>query len=615
MIEQALTPIRTKLSIHRPAAVSLLFQLARPHWKLVASAFSANVVSALLEGTTLAALTLALQVLSNPPGSLLPWLNDAALRWGKEPLFLALILSAIAAQFLRSGFQFLSETAAVSLQAFVQAEAYARIYRHIVRLPFQKISSYRLGDLTNYISQAEQLHEICGRLNELARTFLLVAVYAGLLFWLSWPLTLVAVAAYWVISRLFRNILTAVVRHAHTYVQNTVRLNEQTTEFLQATRLIHTFGRQEETLQTVSGLARDGIASRRKATLWSNAVEPITDSLTVLGAGAFLICGYFVMGAGWAPALSRLLAFLMALYRVTPRLRGVYAGTAVLASLLPNIARLSEIMEEPEEAPDSARGAFPGLRNSIEFRGVSMRYLPDEPQVLERLSFEVPRGSFTALVGVSGTGKSTVIDLLLRLFDPTAGQILVDGEPLSSYTKVSWRERLGVVAQDTFLFHASIRENIAFGRPGAGTEDVTAAARAAHADAFIQRLGNGYETAVGDRGYRLSGGQCQRLALARALIRRPDILILDEATSSLDSESERLIQQALEQQRGQRTIFAIAHRLSTVAHADQILVLAEGHLAEQGTHAQLLRQGGVYARLWKLQSEDRIEFVRKELVS
>jgi ATP-binding cassette subfamily B protein/subfamily B ATP-binding cassette protein MsbA len=243
------------------------------------------------------------------------------------------------------------------------------------------------------------------------------------------------------------------------------------------------------------------------------------------------------------------------------------------------------------------------LQGAIEFRHVTFRYKPDEPPALVDFSVRIPYGRFVAIVGGSGAGKSTMVDLLLGLFEPTKGAILVDGTELRTCDLVAWRGRLGVVDQDPFLFHATIRENIAYGKPDATTEEIMAAVRAAHAEGFIARLSDGYETVIGERGCRLSGGQRQRIAPARALVRKPDVLILDEATSALDSESERQIRSALEEQRGQRTILTIAHRLSTISRADQIGVLMEGKLVAQGTHQQLLMRNGPYAHSWRLQSE------------
>jgi ABC-type multidrug transport system fused ATPase/permease subunit len=216
----------------------------------------------------------------------------------------------------------------------------------------------------------------------------------------------------------------------------------------------------------------------------------------------------------------------------------------------------------------------------------------------------------TAIVGESGAGKSTVLDLILRLYDPTAGAILADGIPLPEYDQKAWRNLIGMVNQDIHIFNASIHQNIAFRRPDADREEVERAARIANAHEFILELPNGYDTVVGERGMRLSGGQRQRIAIARAVLHDAPILILDEATSELDSHIERKIQESIARLSSDRTIIAVAHRLSTISMADQILVLESGRLVEQGTHSELLDLSGIYASLWRIQSQSE-EKVRK----
>ena len=221
--------------------------------------------------------------------------------------------------------------------------------------------------------------------------------------------------------------------------------------------------------------------------------------------------------------------------------------------------------------------------------------------MLDDVSFEIARGSIVALVGSSGAGKSTVMDLLARFYDPTQGRITIDGVDLRDVTLGSLRGQLGIVTQETILFHDTVRGNIAYGLPAASDDDVRRAAEAVHAHNFVRALPQGYDTVIGDRGVRLSGGERQRLAIARALLRNPPILLLDEATSALDAESERLVQQALEELMRDRTVLVIAHRLSTVQHADQIVVLEGGRVIGTGTHRELLNGGGLYRRLYDLQ--------------
>jgi ABC-type multidrug transport system fused ATPase/permease subunit len=254
----------------------------------------------------------------------------------------------------------------------------------------------------------------------------------------------------------------------------------------------------------------------------------------------------------------------------------------------------------PETAEDAGRTPLGDVSGRVEFRDVAFAYREGMP-VLEEITFDAPAGTTTALVGPSGAGKSTLISLIMAFHYPQSGTILVDGHDLSRVRLLDYRRQLGVVMQDNFLFDGTVRDNIAYARPDATDDEIAAAAAVANADEFIDRFDDGYDTIVGERGVKLSGGQRQRLAIARAIIADPRILILDEATSSLDSESEALIRDGLRRLRRGRTTFVIAHRLSTIQSADQILVLDRGRIVERGTHAELLRAGGLYRSLYERQ--------------
>jgi subfamily B ATP-binding cassette protein MsbA len=263
--------------------------------------------------------------------------------------------------------------------------------------------------------------------------------------------------------------------------------------------------------------------------------------------------------------------------------------------------RIFEFVDTPIEMidPPDAR-TFTGFREALRFEDVSFHYRAGEP-VLEHISFEVRPGQVIALVGPSGGGKTTLVDLAARFYDPTGGRITVDGVDLREFGAGSLRKRLGIVTQDTILFHDTVRNNIAYALPDAAPAQVEAAARAANAHEFIARLPEGYDTVLGERALRLSGGQRQRIAIARAILRDPPMLIFDEATSALDSESERLVQDAIERLLRGRTVFVIAHRLSTVRNADLILVIDEGRIVERGSHEALIAAGGLYRKLHRLQ--------------
>jgi ABC-type multidrug transport system fused ATPase/permease subunit len=285
---------------------------------------------------------------------------------------------------------------------------------------------------------------------------------------------------------------------------------------------------------------------------------------------------------------------------VAPLIQISNIGTQITEAFagLDRIHELRAVHTEDEE--DANRRAIGDMAGEVVFDDVVFEYKPDTP-VLKGISFRAPAGTTTALVGPSGSGKSTLIGLVMAFYRPLRGRVLVDGQDLTELKLRDYRTYLGVVMQDNFLFDGTIRENIAFSHPAATDEEIRRAARIAHCDEFIERFEQQYDTVVGERGVKLSGGQRQRVGIARAILANPRVLILDEATSSLDSEAESMIQDGLRVLRKGRTTFVIAHRLSTIRSADQILVLDQGEIVERGTHAELIARGGLYRRLYEKQ--------------
>ena len=333
----------------------------------------------------------------------------------------------------------------------------------------------------------------------------------------------------------------------------------------------------------------------------SAAAQPLSELAIVLVAVAMLWFGGREIFANRGLAPESFMLFVAALLTT---LSPVKSLAEVNANIQQGVAAAQRVFSMLDTAPaitdHPGAGALPALADRIRYERVSFAYEPGRP-VIEEVSFELGRGEVVALVGSSGAGKSTLMDLLARFYEPTAGRITVDGMDLRDGTVASLRAQLGIVTQETILFHDTVRANIAYGLADASDESVRAAAAAAHAHDFISGLAQGYDTVIGERGVKLSGGERQRLAIARALLKNPPILLLDEATSSLDTESERLVQDALERLMHDRTVLVIAHRLSTVQHADRILVLEHGRVVESGAHRELLERDGIYRRLYDLQ--------------
>ena len=327
------------------------------------------------------------------------------------------------------------------------------------------------------------------------------------------------------------------------------------------------------------------------------AVGPLVETIAAMGVGLALLYVYAVnLSAG---RFFGLISGIFILYEPIKTLSKIHIVMQRSISATTEIFRILDLEPAVKDRPDAI--ALRSTEGQIDFEKVTFRYAPGSPAAVQDLNFRIEPGKSYALVGASGAGKSTVLSLLLRLYDPTSGTVRVDGRDLRALTQKSLREQIGLVTQDTFLFHDTIFNNIEFGRLGATPEVVYAAARTAFAHDFILAQPKGYETVIGDKGCLLSGGQQQRLAIARALLKNAPILLLDEATSSLDSESEKQIQQALERLSAGRTVIAIAHRLSTILSADQIVVMDQGHIKEIGTHRELLEKSGYYRRLYDMQ--------------
>ena len=331
-------------------------------------------------------------------------------------------------------------------------------------------------------------------------------------------------------------------------------------------------------------------------------IAPVVEFLAAIGVSLGIFYAYKVNMSGGT--LFALCFGIFMLYAPTKGMSKTHLNLIRSLAAARNVFSLMRMTPTVDDAPDAV--ALPDCKGEIVFDGVSFGYRPNILAV-ENISISFERGKYYALVGLSGSGKSTMLSLILRFYDPLTGSIRIDGHELRKLTQDSLREQIGIVTQETFLFHETIFKNIAYGRLDATREEVIAAAKQAYAHDFIMAQEKGYDTIVGDRGCQLSGGQQQRLSIARALLKNAPILLLDEATSALDSESEKQIQSALEVLIKGRTVIAIAHRLSTILKADQIVVLDKGSIVETGTHRELLAKGGHYRRLYDLQFEKHDE--------
>jgi subfamily B ATP-binding cassette protein MsbA len=380
-------------------------------------------------------------------------------------------------------------------------------------------------------------------------------------------------------------------------------VNAHISETLSGIRLVKAAGAEDRERARFRTLTGEYFRHFMRAEFARALAAPMTELLAATGTVVLLWYGARLVIAGDLTG-PEFIVFLTLSVKLYAPVKNLAKFPATAQPGLVAAERVFEFLDTPAEiadAPDARR--LDAFKHGIAYERVSFAYRDGEPAVHDA-SFIVPKGTMLALVGPSGSGKSTVVDLLGRFFDVSDGRIAIDGQDIRCVALRDLRGLMGIVPQETVLFHDTVWANIAYGVAGATSEAVQAAARAAHAHEFVRRLPDGYDTVVGERGVELSGGQRQRIAIARALLRDPPVLILDEATSALDTESERVIQDAVERLVEGRTVFVIAHRLSTVQRADQILVMDRGRIVERGTHASLLSESGLYRRLYEMQFEE-----------
>ena len=511
----------------------------------------------------------------------------------------------------------LSQVVSVVAQQAI-ARLREEVQAHLIRLPVHYFDSTKSGTLVSRVmNDPEGIRNLIGTgLIQLTGGLLTAAVAVGVLVSLNWRLTLGTVVFLGAfaggMSVAFKRLRPVFRERGQITAEVTGRL----TETLGGIRLIKVY--TAEARETA--VFREGVQK-----LFANIAKTITGTSATgaLGTAVVGVIGVLIMLVGGRDVVAgrmttgELFTFVLFIGMVAAPLVQIANIGTQLTEAFAGLDRIRELRDmATEDQEDARKRDVPVVEGRVEFDHVSFEYEAGVP-VLRDVTFTAPAGTTTALVGSSGSGKSTLISLIMAFAQPQAGRVLVDGAPVSDLKLRDYRRHLGVVMQDNFLFDGTVKENIAFTKPGATDAEVEAVARVANAHDFIAAFPQGYDTIVGERGVKLSGGQRQRVAIARAILADPRVLILDEATSSLDSESEHLIQEGLRRLREGRTTFVIAHRLSTITSADQILVLERGAVLERGTHAELLALGGRYRELYDRQyrlEEDRFVNPGEELV-
>ena len=610
--------LSTMLSNESPGTqISLLIrQTAVKEWRLLAMNMLSNLILAISEGFTFVVIFQAARLLSGDPDPhLFHWIShfapfaDVMTALNRGQLFILLLLLAITLQLLMSLARYCNGLSVGWFAARCQGRILPILHRYLLSLSYECASRYRVGHLISIASRAPQAVQLQIIEKELfISNLLLLFVYLVALLLLNPWLSIVAATMAAAIASLHRTLSPRIRKASRQQIEVNRQMAVRMTEDLQLLRLLHSSAALRSSENRIEVDARKLERHMIELTWLTPLLEPVSDLMPVLAAAMIGGLSWFLYQGNGQLLVPNLVTLVLIIQRLNIRLARMGSS---LNRLSENTAAMQEVetILNPADKVFRRTGGLPFTRftDRIELCKVSLRYPDRQTYSLRDVNLQLPVGANVALVGESGSGKSSLIDLLVGLYQPTNGIIRVDGVDLERLDLDSWQRQLGVVSQDVLLINGSIKDNIAFSSPDATAEQIAAASRAADAESFILNLPDQYDTLVGERGFRLSGGQRQRLSLARALLQRPQLLILDEATSALDSLSEARILDTIKQISDNITVLSVAHRLSSIRDADEIVVLDQGRVRERGSHHVLMRHGGLYAALWQRQAMQTVK--------
>jgi subfamily B ATP-binding cassette protein MsbA len=575
-----------------------------------------SVVSALTEGVGMSLLASMLDATGGPSSfariPLLGYVSSLFADFSPSGRIQAIVIVMAVVLILRNLLQYAVELLGYVIPLRLEQRLNIRSYLALIAVEISYINEHKYGHLVNGVGGwSSRVTSILRNVSSIIWNVMIVAVYVAVMLLMSWRLTLMTILFFVVMSLALRHLNSQALLKAGQRLNAAVsRVNQIVMETITGMRVVRLCVAEPVMTSRYSGALREVNMHARTMAKLTLLNGPLLSTCAGLFICALLFGNSVVQTGEPSTWIGPILLFLFLLLRLLGPVSSIHLARNNILGALNAFDLLVEFYRDTNERrqPNGSREAA-SLRQAIVLDRVSFSYQPGEKPTLRDISATIERGKMVAVVGPSGAGKSTLINMVARLYDPQQGRILIDGVDLREFDVRSWRRRIAVVTQDTYIFNDTVANNISFGHDNVPRERIEAAARLAAASEFVEKLPQGYDTLVGDRGVRLSGGQQQRVAIARAILSNPDLLIFDEATSHLDTISERAIQDAMENMSKGRTLLVVAHRLSTIRKADKVIVMDEGRVVEEGQHRDLLARRGIY---WEMVEHQRLDLLSED---
>jgi len=584
---------------------------------LIAINIFSSILYSVMEGSTLGVVFLAVSVISGNNNNsfdtgiaslpiikgILLYLNTL----NANTYFSLLIIFAILLQFIQFLARYINKVSQQYFASKCNVSITSLIHNKVLSLSFSESSKYRIGDLSDYALQSPiNIRKFIQVIFETTVNIILIITYLFIMINISFNLLIAVFIIVSVVTLVQKKLIPSIRKSSVKVTNEQINIISSITEDFQGLRFLHSHGLLNIAIENLNLKLKKLEKSLNLQAIKTSFIEPFATFLAVPAVASIALLNLLIIGENNGNFLAELVTFILCLQRLNAKVTGI---TDLQNSFSENYQRLIRInnllLIKPEDIQNERLSKIKQFKKNILFRNISLKHTDKKNYSIKNINLEIKKGSTVALVGPSGAGKSTISDLLIGLYEASSGDIFIDDVNFKNINKESWQSLLGVVSQETYLFNTTISKNISFGITNCNFKRVKEAANLAGANDFIENLPDGFNTVIGERGYTLSGGQKQKIALARAFVRKPRIIVLDEATSSLDAKSEAEIKESIIKYKCDMTFLIIAHRLSTIINSDNILVIDKGEIKEKGKHHELIERGGLYKKLWDMQSRKK----------